>query len=361
MCGAHPQDAAPEGITRHVATMGEVEPCKLSIKAVAPVRKFTALRELIHRCDSFVKQLKGKVEKIKGIYERSDLMFSIYDNGARFANHIDNTTHDGRILTVVMYLNPDWEAEGGGAIRVQVPPEYQKTKKIYDKMHAGSKNATAHSGKVAPSQWSDTQPDAASTDETSNADGHDLDQKLYVDVLPECGRIVCFYSAEIPHEVCPSFNTRHACTIWYYDKTERKEAVKRAAEAGKAAEVEVAGIEAQTEARTFIAELMGRDQSVADVESHRTADATPATIAAIVTEHSHTNTAGTGVDEIITEELLAELNDKVQNSLSAEALSIVASITGAPSPESFKEGFKLLVPEDLKNIRHLFRRMGLSD
>ena len=173
----------------------------------------------------------------------------------------------------------------------------------------------------------------------------------------------------MPHEVCPSFQTRHACTIWYYDKTERKEAVKRAAESGKAAEVEVAGIEAQTEARTFIAELMGRDQTIANTDSHRTdtdasatgADATPASIASIVTEHSHTNTAGASVDQIITPDLLAELNDKVQNHLSAEALKIVSSITGAPSPESFKEGFSLLVPEDLRNIRHLFRRMGLSE
>jgi hypothetical protein len=46
--------------------------------------------------------------------------------------------------------------------------------------------------------------------------------------------------------------------------------------------------------------------------------------------------------------------------LSEEALSIVASITGAPSVESFKQGFKLLTTEDLKSMRKLFRRMGLS-
>ena len=47
--------------------------------------------------------------------------------------------------------------------------------------------------------------------------------------------------------------------------------------------------------------------------------------------------------------------------LSSDAVQIVASITGAPSEASFREGFTLLVPEDLKAMRQLFRRMGLQD
>jgi hypothetical protein len=42
-------------------------------------------------------------------------------------------------------------------------------------------------------------------------------------------------------------------------------------------------------------------------------------------------------------------------------LGIVSSITGAPSEESFRQGFKLLVPEDLKTMRGLFRKMGLAE
>ncbi len=46
--------------------------------------------------------------------------------------------------------------------------------------------------------------------------------------------------------------------------------------------------------------------------------------------------------------------------LTPEALGIVASITGAPSHESFLQGFPLLMPSDLKQMRQLFRRMGLN-
>ena len=62
--------------------------------------------------------------------------------------------------------------------------------------------------------------------------------------------------------------------------------------------------------------------------------------------------------EPTTDDLLA-LSKKVIR-LSDEALSIVASITGAPSVTSFREGFTLLTTEDLKSMRKLFRRMGLS-
>jgi hypoxia-inducible factor (prolyl hydroxylase) len=64
---------------------------------------------LIACCDKIVEELKPKVKKLSGIYERSDVMLSNYPgDGSRFANHIDNTTDDGRRLTLVVYLNPGW-------------------------------------------------------------------------------------------------------------------------------------------------------------------------------------------------------------------------------------------------------------
>lgn len=300
MCGAHPQDSAPEGVTRHIQTIGEVEPCKLAIKAIAPIRKFSALKEFIQRVDEFVTELKPKVKKLNGIYERSDVMFSLFPgNGSRFANHIDNTTSDGRMLTVVAYLNPNWNPENGGQLRVQLPQKYKET---------------------------------CTLDLTK-----DSDQSVeYVDVFPECGRVILFYSSEVRHEVMPAYKDRHACTIWYYDTEERKEAVKKAIDGGKSSLAAIASIEAQTEARTFIADLMGKDEKIEN--SNELMDAT-----------------------IISTELLNELNNKVQNQLSKEALGIVASITGAANADTFKEGFNLLTPEDLKSIRILFRRMGLNN
>jgi hypothetical protein len=58
------------------------------------------------------------------------------------------------------------------------------------------------------------------------------------------------------------------------------------------------------------------------------------------------------------EELLA-LSETLKE-LDDETVQIVSSITGAPSPASFREGFPMLSVEDLKQMRGLFRRMGLD-
>jgi hypothetical protein len=47
--------------------------------------------------------------------------------------------------------------------------------------------------------------------------------------------------------------------------------------------------------------------------------------------------------------------------LDDETVNIISSITGAPSSASFREGFPLLSVEDLKQMRGLFRRMGLDE
>ena len=41
------------------------------------------------------------------------------------------------------------------------------------------------------------------------------DSLAAVDVYPESGRLAMFLSAEMPHEVMPTFGDRHAITIWY--------------------------------------------------------------------------------------------------------------------------------------------------
>ena len=56
---------------------------------------------------------------------------------------------------------------------------------------------------------------------------------------------------------------------------------------------------------------------------------------------------------------LQALCNKVED-LSDTTLGVVASITGAPSTASFREGFPMLEPTDLKQMRQLFRRMGLA-
>lgn len=274
MCGGH--RAAPEGVTRMVRTKGEMEPCRLDVKAQAPMRKFGGMKELVDATDKLMDELKLQVERLGGIFERSDAMLAVYPgNGARFARHIDNTTGDGRRLTLLIYLNPDWDRSDGGALRLTPP----------------------------------------SSDHP-------------IDVYPEAGRLAMFYSADCPHEVMPCYADRHAITVWYYDTAERVQALKDAEENGSAAAAASTTPEQQTEAKEFIGILMGGDEVSADGGS-------------------------------VTQEELESLRTAVRD-LSSEAVGIVAGITGAPSPDSFREGFKLLKPDDVVNMRKLFRRMGLQ-
>lgn len=281
MCGGH-KGGAPEGMTRVVRTAGEIEPCRLEAKARAPMRKFSALKELVSCCDKLMGELKKTVKSVEGVRERSDAMLANYPgNGTRFARHVDNTTQDGRRITLLVYLNPGWTPDKGGALRLTPP--------------------------------------AREGDPESRA----------IDVFPECGRMALFYSATMPHEVMPTWGDRHAITLWYYDSEERAGAMKRAKDSGRAEAVARAGTDAQREAKLFIGDLMGGDE----VDSMG--------------------------GEPSKEELVALANKAMD--LSPEALGIVASITGAPSADSFRQGFGLLQPQDLKQMRQLFRRMGLQD
>ena len=57
---------------------------------------------------------------------------------------------------------------------------------------------------------------------------------------------------------------RYALTVWYYDKTERMDAAKQAAESGRGSKVAVTSPAAQREAKEFIALLMGGSEVAED-------------------------------------------------------------------------------------------------
>ena len=48
--------------------------------------------------------------------------FAHYPAGASYARHVDGFRHDdARVLSLVLYLNRDWPADAGGALRLHLP------------------------------------------------------------------------------------------------------------------------------------------------------------------------------------------------------------------------------------------------
>lgn len=88
--------------------------------------------------------------------------FALYPPGAFYRRHLDRFRDDDRrAVSAVLYLNPDWQAQQGGALRLYL------------------------------------QDDAAH------------------DILPVAGSLVVFLSADIPHEVLPATRDRLSLTGWF--------------------------------------------------------------------------------------------------------------------------------------------------
>lgn len=88
--------------------------------------------------------------------------YALYPAGARYARHVDRfRDDDARVLSAVLYLNPDWQDEDGGALRLYLAKG-----------------------------------------------GHR-------DILPQAGRLVLFLSAEFEHEVLPPARERLSVAGWY--------------------------------------------------------------------------------------------------------------------------------------------------
>jgi len=90
---------------------------------------------------------------------------AVYPPGAFYRKHLDRFRGtEQRLVTAILYLNPDWREEDGGQLRLYPDP---------------------------------------------NDDGR------YQDLLPLAGRLVCFLSGDFPHEVLPARRDRLSITGWY--------------------------------------------------------------------------------------------------------------------------------------------------
>jgi len=91
--------------------------------------------------------------------------FALYPPGAGYARHRDRfRSDDARVLSSVLYLNPDWQPEHGGALRAH------------------------HASGVR-------------------------------DYLPSAGRLVLFLSDELEHEVLPATRSRSSIAAWFHRRT----------------------------------------------------------------------------------------------------------------------------------------------
>ena len=105
------------------------------------------------------------------------------------SRHCDNSCFagkgercNGRRLTCILYLNPEWVALHGGELRIFEP--------------------------FAPKH-----------------------RPAAVDVAPIIDRLIIFYADyRVPHEVLPSHAERYAITLWYFDGEERERAQQTGAE-----------------------------------------------------------------------------------------------------------------------------------
>jgi len=121
-----------------------------------------AQRDALARLDRLRAMLNRELQL--GLFDL-EAHFALYPPGAAYRIHRDQ--HHGsqaRVLSCVVYLNTDWKAEHGGALRLYLDQEAGQNRR---------------------------------------------------DVLPEGGKLVCFLSERFWHEVRPAARERLSLTGWF--------------------------------------------------------------------------------------------------------------------------------------------------
>ncbi|MDL5047703.1 2OG-Fe(II) oxygenase [Oscillatoria amoena NRMC-F 0135] len=120
-----------------------------------------AAKKYLSRLDELIRYLNRNLFLSLKDYE---VHFTVYPPGTFYKRHLDQFRQDDhRKLSVICYLNTEWKPEHGGELRMYLPGRTR-------------------------------------------------------DVLPEAGRLVCFRSDQIEHEVLPATRERLSITGWMLDQ-----------------------------------------------------------------------------------------------------------------------------------------------
>jgi SM-20-related protein len=132
------------------------------IRWLGPASASVAQQNVLSRLDAMRRSLNRELQL--GLFEFEG-HFALYPPGAGYRRHHDQ--HRGsqaRVLSCVLYLNADWNAEDAGQLRLYLDP-------------SGAED--------------------------------------YRDVLPEGGTLVCFLTDRFWHEVLPARRERLSLTGWF--------------------------------------------------------------------------------------------------------------------------------------------------
>ena len=125
------------------------------------------LNESQHKFLNITQQLQDAINQkfYLGLFEL-EIHFAVYPPNAFYKRHLDqHKNQDTRVLTVITYLNENWEKEDGGELQLY------------------------------------------------------LQNGETVSVTPNAGTLVCFMSADFEHEVLPAKRERASLTGWFRKRT----------------------------------------------------------------------------------------------------------------------------------------------
>ena len=174
-------------------------------------------------------------------------MCTVYPGaGARYVRHVDNPDRNGRLLTALLYLNPDWQEGDGGELRVfrclradgadaaafadcdgrslaaadGFGTAVTRAGDERDTRDGGPASYVSLSGAMDVSEGVRDVVTLRGRDDEEGDEEAEARKKKPVrltDVAPLGGRLVLFKSdARVPHEVLAAAKPRFAVTLWYF-------------------------------------------------------------------------------------------------------------------------------------------------